>query len=243
MKQFVAVDLETTGLRPEQDHIIEIGALKYQDGVCVEKFSELVKPPVSISQRIYEITGINDTTVAGARSISEVLRSFCEFVGEEQALLGHNLRFDYSFLKAAAQREKIPFEKKGLDTLQLARTLLLELPKKNLEAVSQHYGVNNPRAHRAFEDAMTTAQVYFKMLQQFGEQKQELFVPKEMQVKIKKVEPATQRQKNYLNDLLKYHTIQDEIFLEERNLKWEDLTKSQASRLIDELISHYGRIR
>ena len=243
MKSFIAVDLETTGLSPEQNHIIEIGALKYVDGTCVEKFSKLVKPPVSIPDRITEITGIDDEMVTNADPIDVVWHAFEQFVDQEEVLLGHNLKFDYAFLKAAAKRQKRTFNKKGFDTLLLARKLLPELPKKNLTMVSAHYGVTNPRAHRAYEDAQTTAEVYFAMLREFGNSNADLFVPKEMQVKVKKEEPITQRQKNYLIDLLKYHKIQGEVFFKEKGTTIDELTKSQASKMIDGIILQYGRIK
>lgn len=243
MQTFIAVDLETTGLSPEKDHIIEIGALKYVDGKCVEKFSRLVKPPVSISYRIKEITGIDDRMVEKEAGIESVFPAFLEFVGEEETLLGHNLKFDFSFLKAAARKQGISFQKKGLDTLKMARTLLTDLPRKNLETVSTYYNVVNPRAHRAYEDAETTAKVYFKMLEEFGKSRPEVFVAQEMQVKVKKTEPATLKQKNYLLDLLKYHKIQVEAFLDKKGTTLDEMTKSQASRMIDEIILHYGKIR
>ena len=212
------------------------------EGKCVEQFSSLVKPPVSISYRIKEITGIDDRMVEEEAGIEQVFPAFLEFVGEEQILLGHNLKFDFSFLKAAAKKLGFTFEKKGLDTLKMARTLLTDLPRKNLETVSAHYHVVNPRAHRAYEDAETTAKVYFKMLEEFGETKPEAFVPQEMQVKIKKIEPATLKQKNYLLDLLKYHKIKVEAFLDEKGTNLNEMTKSQASRMIDEIILNYGKI-
>lgn len=242
MQNFIAVDIETTGLSPEKNHIIEIGALKYVDGKCVETFSRLVKPPVSISRRIYEITGISDKTVEQEAPILVVMREFLHFVGEEQVLLGHNLKFDYSFLKTAAKQQGNSFEKKGLDTLFLARKFLSELPSKNLATVSSHYGIVNERAHRAYEDAKTTAEVYLAMREQFAEENPEAFLPREMQYKVKKVEPATDRQKNYLIDLLKYHKIKDEAFFDEKGTTINDLTKSQASKMIDSLILQYGRI-
>ena len=242
MNTFIAVDLETTGLRPEKDFIIEIGAMKYENGMPVKRFSSLVKPPVSISNRIYEITGIDDAMVADAPDITIVMQQFLAFVGEEQVLLGHNLRFDYSFLKASAKRQGISFQKKGLDTLLIARKMLNQLPQKKLANLSEHYGVINPRAHRAFEDADTTAKVYLCMYEEFKEVAPELFVPKEMQYKVKKVEPITIKQKNYLLDLLKYHKIQGEAFFGEKGKKIDALTKSEASKMIDEVISHYGRI-
>lgn len=242
MRTFIAVDLETTGLSPEKDFIIEIGALKYENGVAKERFSSLVKPPVPISSQIYEITGINDEMVEDALPVGEVMKQFLDFVGDEEVLLGHNLRFDYSFLKTNAKRMGVSFQKKGLDTLLIARKVLSRLPQKKLSNLSNYYGVVNPRAHRAFEDAETTAKVYFKMYEEFGSKEKELFIPREMQYKVKKVEPITIKQKNYLIDLLKYHKIQVETFFGEKGKKIDALTKSEASKLIDEIISHYGRI-
>ncbi len=239
---FIAVDLETTGLQPGKDFIIEIGALKFVKGECVKTFSSLVKPPVSISRKIVDITGIEDAMVEHAPDIAQVFAEFLDFVGEEEVLLGHNLRFDYSFLKVAAQELGYSFQKKGLDTLYLARKLLPQLPKKNLETVSQFYHVVNPRAHRAFDDAETTAKVYFKILEEFYEKNPESFVPREMQIKVKKTEPATVKQKNYLLDLLKYHKIQGEAFLNENGTTLDTMTKSQVSKMIDGIILQYGRI-
>ena len=167
MNTFIAVDLETTGLRPEKDFIIEIGAMKYENGMPVKRFSSLVKPPVSISNRIYEITGIDDAMVADAPDITIVMQQFLAFVGEEQVLLGHNLRFDYSFLKTSAKRQGIAFQKKGLDTLLIARKVLTDLPQKKLADLSAYYGITNPRAHRAFEDAITTAKLYLALIEKF----------------------------------------------------------------------------
>ena len=242
MQTFIVVDLETTGLSPETDHIIEIGALKYVDGTCVEMFSQLVKPPVSISRRIYEITGIDDAMVKGQPEIQEAMEKFLEFVGEEQVLLGHNIRFDYSFLKTAAKKLKYNFSMKCLDTLGIARKVLPDLPKKNLETVSSHYHIVNPRAHRAYEDAKTTAMVYDCMWKEFGMLYPEVFQPKDIQIKVKKAEPITLKQKNYLIDLLKYHKIQGEAFFSEKGKQIDALTKSEASKIIDEIIFQYGRI-
>lgn len=242
MKTFIAVDLETTGLSADKDCIIEIGALKYKDGECLETFSKLVKPPVPISPRITEITGIRDAMVADAEPIEVVMKEFIEFVGEEEVLLGHNLSFDYGFLKVNAAEIGINFQKKGLDTLKIARKMLADLPKKDLTTVSTHYGVVNPCAHRAYEDAMTTAQVYLKMLREFGTDNPELFLPKPLQHKRKKTEPMTIKQKKYLLDLLKCHRIQGETFFGQQGKDIDDLTKSEASKLIDKIIATYGRI-
>lgn len=244
MKTFIAVDLETTGLSAEKDYIIEIGALKYQEEKCVGTFSRLVKPPVAISKRITEITGIDDKMVEDAQPIEVVMKDFLDFVGEEKVLLGHNLRFDYSFLKVHAKRLGYSFSIKGLDTLGIARKFLTNLPKKNLAALCEYYQVINPCAHRAYEDAKTTAVIYAKLHNDFANHNPEDFQPKELKYKEKKTEPITRKQKKYLIDLVKYHKIQGEVFLDEDDMEQtiDTMTKSEASRKIDEIILHYGKM-
>lgn len=242
MKTFIAVDLETTGLSPEEDYIIEIGALKYQEGKCKGTFSQLVKPPVSISRRITEITGIDNKMVQNAPSIELVMKDFLDFVGEEKVLLGHNLRFDYSFLKVHAKRLGYDFPMEGLDTLRIARKFLTNLPKKNLAALCEYYQVINPCAHRAYEDAKTTAVIYANLHNGFAKDNPEAFQPQEMKYKEKKKEPMTGKQKKYLIDLVKYHKIQDEVFLGNMEGFLDAMTKSEASKKIDEIILHYGKM-
>lgn len=243
MKTFVAVDLETTGLSPESDHIIEIGALKYQEGKCVEIFSRLVKPPVSISYQITEITGIDDTMVKDQPGIDVVMKEFLDFLGEEKVLLGHNLRFDYSFLKINAKKLGYPFVMRGLDTLIIARKYLKQLPKRNLGMLCEYYDVVNRNAHRAYEDARATAIIYAKMHNDFSKEHPEAFVAKDLNYKVKKNEPATEKQKKYLIDLVEYHKIQGEVFLEGVEKYMEKLSKSDASRKIDEIILKYGKMK
>lgn len=242
MKTFIAVDLETTGLSPEEDYIIEIGALKYQDGKCKGTFSQLVKPPISISRRITEITGIDNKMVQNEPPIEVVMKEFLDFVGEEKVLLGHNLQFDYSFLKVHGKRRGYDLTMKGLDTLRIARKFLKNLPKKNLGALCEYYHVINPCAHRAYEDAKTAAVIYAKLHNDFAKDNPESFQPQDMKYKEKKKEPMTEKQKKYLIDLVKYHKIQDEVFLGDTEAFFDTMTKSEASRKIDEIILHYGKM-
>ena len=103
---YVVVDLENTGLQPARDRILEIGAWKVVDGKITEKFWEYVNPQMDISERIQELTGISNETVKDARVISEVLPEFVAFC-EGFDLLGHNILFDYSFLKQQAVQFRI----------------------------------------------------------------------------------------------------------------------------------------
>ena len=131
IKDYVAFDLETTGLNVETDYIIEIGALKVIDGKVCERFMEFLKPPVSISPMITNITGITNEMVAGARNTRDIIRDFVEFC-DDFVLVGHNIMFDYKFSKKYANQYGLSFEKKGIDTLKIARKTLCNLESKSL---------------------------------------------------------------------------------------------------------------
>ena len=98
---YVAIDLETTGLDPKKEKIIEIGAVKVVDGQVAEEFSTLVDPRRLLEERISELTGITDAELSGAPYIDEIIGLAAEFIGD-LPLLGHRILFDYSFLKRAA---------------------------------------------------------------------------------------------------------------------------------------------
>ena len=95
---YVAFDIETTGLNPKYDKIIEIGAVRVRDGEPADTFSTFINPGKSLPERIVELTGIHDEDVAGAPYIDALLEPFLSFVGDD-VLLGHNFLFDYSFVK------------------------------------------------------------------------------------------------------------------------------------------------
>ncbi len=123
---YVSRDLETTGLNPKRDRIIEIGAIRVEQGQIVEEFSTFVDPGRKLEERITELTGIRDEDLADAPQLDEVFPKLLEFMGE-LPLLGHSILFDYSFLKKAAVDRKITFERSAVDTLQVARKYLPEL--------------------------------------------------------------------------------------------------------------------
>lgn len=230
---FISVDIETTGLSPVKDKIIEIGALKVVEGKVIEEFDILIDPRVELPERIVELTGISQDMLTGRPTIEEVLPKFLEFA-KDLPLLGHNIVFDYSFLKTAAAKQKLVFERKGIDTLQIARTLLSDLESKSLEALCQYYGIVNKKHHRAFEDAKATMMLYEK-LSSHENATSELLKSKPLVYRVKKVEPATLRQKKLLKDLIKYHKIEIKQSI-------DTMTKSEASRLMDQIFSTHGRL-
>lgn len=234
MKEYIVVDLETTGLAPKTDRILEVGAWKVADGQFVQKFHRMVDPGMKVPERITALTGICDSMVQGQPMIDTVFREFVEFAGE-LPLLGHNLMFDYAFLKHAAANLKIPFERAGADTLKITRKVLSELPSRKLCDLCAYFEIPQRKAHRADEDAYVTALLYEKLKNRFEINDPELFVPVQLQYKAKKQSPITNAQKGYLNDLLKYHKIKCDMQI-------DSLTKSEASRFIDGIILQYGKI-
>ena len=100
---YVVIDLETTGLSPKYEKIIEIGAVRIRNGEVSDTFSTFVNPGKSLPPRITELTGINEAELVNAPYIEEILDEFLDFIGDD-VLMGHNLLFDYSFIKKFAFR-------------------------------------------------------------------------------------------------------------------------------------------
>lgn len=233
IKDFVAVDIETTGLSPADSRIIEIGAARYQNGTEIEAFQVLINPFVPLSQKIIELTGIVDEMLIGAKTEEEGIKEFLDFL-KKDVILGHNILFDYSFLKIAAQRYGLSFACEGIDTLALCKKYHKEAEKRSLEAMCLCYQIKNETAHRALSDARASASLYFKLGEQFSHG--EDFLASPLLFKVKKSSVATEKQKKYLLDLVKYHKIE---LLENP----DQMTKSEASTKIDQIISTYGNKR
>lgn len=233
-RSYVAFDLETTGLRPKYDQILEIGAVKIECGEVTGTYETFIDSGAEIPARITELTGITREMVAGSPGIREAVEGFLEFSGGH-VLLGHNILFDYSFMKRNVMNLGGTYERKGLDTLAISRICLAELPGKSLDKMAAHYGIPQEQHHRALDDALTAARLYERLLEDFGEKRPDLFEAAPLVFKIKKEGPITNSQKVYLRDLLKYHKI-------DSNVKIEMLTKNEASRMIDTIISQHGKM-
>lgn len=230
---FVSIDLETTGLNPKYDKIIEIGAVKIIGGREVDRFESLINPGRQIEERITELTGIKNEDLIDAPYIEEVYPKLLEFL-EELPLLGHSILFDYSFLKKEAVNNKLVFEKNGIDTLKIARKYLDSLEHRNLGFLCQHFEIPI-HAHRALEDAMATAKLYEKLVEQFFNEEDKLFFPSPLIFKIKRDTPATKAQKERLERLLALHN-------ETCIYDIEHMTRSEASRETDKLLAKYAEM-
>jgi DNA polymerase III subunit epsilon len=231
---FVCFDIETTGLNPQKEKIIEIGAQKVVDGKIVGHFSELINPREPLSNVITNLTGISDSMLKDAETEETVINKFLEFASDF-ILIGHNIKFDYSFVKEAAKRQKLSFERFGIDTLEISRKMHRDLESRSLESLCRYYQINNNHAHRAYDDAKATTLLYVNLCNQFFLENPDVFMPKPLIYKAKKIQSITNKQKNYLIDLLKYHNI-------EYVQPIDTLTQSEASKWIDRIILENGRI-
>ena len=230
LQNFICIDLETTGLNPKRDRIIEIGAVKVREGKIVENFQQLINPQQQLEERVELLTGIISKELEGQPTIQEILPSLKEFLGED-VLLGHRVLFDYSFLKRVFTNEKISFERKGIDTLKLARQFVTECESKKLESLCKHYGIEH-QAHRALGDALATVELYQKLSESFYEPK--AFEPKPLEFKIKKESPITKAQKERLTLLLAKHNLVSKCEI-------ASMTRNEASRYMDQILAIYGR--
>ena len=159
---YVVVDLETTGLSPFYDKIIEIAAVRVTDGRPEETFSTLVDPKTHISSEITALTGISDAMVKGAPDIGSAMPEFLKFAGNS-TLLGHNIiRFDLRFLQNYAEMENY-----CIDTLNFAQHLKADTGGLSLTALCSHFGVINDSAHRALSDCLATHEVYQRLKDEF----------------------------------------------------------------------------
>lgn len=232
---YIALDLETTGLNPAADRILEIGAIKVVHGKIKETYETLVNPGRKIEERIELLTGITNEMAAEGIELKRAVMELVEFC-EDLPLLGHNILFDYSFVKQNTMNLNISFEKEGVDTLKIARVLFPNMEHRSLQALCSYYKIQQEKAHRATSDALSAMELYGRMIKEFPDTPDELFNPKMLIYRAKRQGPITPAQKGYLNDLIKYHKISLEVSV-------DSLTKNEASRIIDRIILEYGRIQ
>ncbi len=166
--EFVAFDLETTGLNNRNDTIIEIGAVLMKEGRELGRFQTFVDPGRRLDKKITELTGITDDMLLGAPKIEEVLPQFLEFLGD-RPLIAHNADFDVGFVREAAKKLELPFGPTYIDTLVLSQNLLPHLNKFKLDRVAQELKLPNFNHHRAGDDAMTCGLIFHHLVPKLRE--------------------------------------------------------------------------
>lgn len=175
--QYCMVDVETTGLSPQWNDIIEIGAIRYKDGVEVERFQSLVQPPISddglyVDPFIEDLTGITNAMLADAPRAVDVLPLFLGFLNND-IILGYNTSFDVNFLYDACDRYlQKAFPNDYMDVMRLARKLYPDLLHHRLKDMATYYGIDQGQAHRTINDCEATERVFHKLyadgVAQFG---------------------------------------------------------------------------
>lgn len=234
LESYVVVDLEMTGLRAKTDRILEIGAVKVENHQITETYQKMINAGIKIPKEVQKLTGITDEMAAAGVEEREAVEGFFDFC-RGFPLVGHNIIFDYSFLKQYAVNHKVTFEKNGIDTLKLSRKFLPELEKKTLDYLCEYLKIERNQNHRALEDARATYVLLEYLREKYAEQEPEAFRPLPLVYRAKKQSPATERQKRHLKELAEYHKIELDIDI-------ETLTKSEASRKTDRILAQYGKM-
>ena len=226
ISDYIAIDLETTGIRLSKDKIIEVGLLKVKDSHIIDTFSCVINLDMQVDDKILELTKISKNELENAKRIHEVINHIVDFC-EEYVLLGHNTIFDYSFVKKEANRAGLEFEKRGIDTYKLCKRVLPENVRKNLTEACNYFGIERKNSHRAFSDAYYTHVLFQEIIKNF----KTLEISSEaMKVKIKKFVPIRKRTKEDLQKLLNCHRIGCKVNI-------DLLSESEAKRMMDKIKS------
>lgn len=162
---FIVVDLETTGLEPNLDSIIEIAAVKVVNGRIVDELTHLVNPHIFIPQETTDITGITTEMLKDSLLFSDVVDEYMGWFAEGGVFVAHNVDFDRNFFNAHLRRmDRMEIPNPYLCTFKLAKTVHPNLPRYGLGVLAETFGVELPQAHRAIHDARATAELLIKFM-------------------------------------------------------------------------------
>ncbi len=154
LQQYAIIDVETTGLSPKEDRVIEISVLKYDGREIVDRFTTLVNPEIRLSPGIVRLTGIDNSLLKDAPKFYEIARKIVTMT-DGAIIIGHNVRFDYAFLRHEFSRLGYRYVRKHLCTMRLSRKIMPGLPSYRLSILAKRLGLALP-GHRAEKDAETT---------------------------------------------------------------------------------------
>lgn len=168
---YIVFDIETTGLSVTQNKIIEIAAVKMQDGKEIDRFATFVNPHERIPYNIQQLTNINDDMVKDAPELEPVIRDFVQFAGDG-VLVAHNARFDMGFIQASLKQIGLPeLPNPVLDTLELARLLFPKNKNHRLNTMADKYKVGLESHHRAIDDTVALAGILIGLLNDAAQMK------------------------------------------------------------------------
>ena len=161
--KFVALDFETSGTDPRTDRVIQVGAVKIEDGQVVARFSSFVASVRSIPVRVKRMTGITEADLAGAPAAHEVMQDLLGFIGDSP-IVSHNASFEQGFIEAEASKAGIRLpELRYVDTVEFSRVACPDAHVHRLDSLASSLGIPQPKHHDALEDAQTCASLYLKL--------------------------------------------------------------------------------
>ena len=161
---YTVIDIETTGLSPLWDEIIELAAIRYRNRRPIETFHPLVKPQIPINAFITMLTGISNEMVKNSPGVADVIGQYLSFIGDD-VVVGHNVSFDINFIyDASVNHAGKPFTNDYINTVRFANKLLPDLQHRTLGAVCQRLGISPDGAHRALKDCELTNQIFQCMI-------------------------------------------------------------------------------
>jgi DNA polymerase III epsilon subunit family exonuclease len=164
--KYVVFDIETTGLDTSMDRIVEIAAIKVEDGIVIDEFETLINPLIDIPTVVSNIHGITNEMVKDAPYPGVALSKFIHFVNDVDYIIGHNAkRFDFPFIESECTRNFVKYPKIIVkDTLWKARKYIKGLRSYSLASLCRIYSISNENAHRAMSDVYATHYVYLELL-------------------------------------------------------------------------------
>ena len=167
--RYIAFDVETTGLYPSSDRIVEIGAVLFENGKPTKKYGTLVNAMVSIPSSATEVNHIDNNMIKTAPSETEVYRNLVDFLGDalqkNTIICAHNAKFDFGFLSETLMRLGYDGNIRYVDTLSLSRKWVKGLVNYKQETVANYFGLHNTNAHRAENDAEICGNLLWKLIQ------------------------------------------------------------------------------
>lgn len=156
---YVVFDIETSGLNPIKDKIIEIAAIKYINNKKVSEFSYLIDPEVDISEIVTRVTGLTYDDLKGQKKIDEVLPMFLDFIAD-YTIIGHNVKFDYDFIEFNIKKLNLKhIRNRIIDTLFLSRITIYDSKNHKLQTLKEYLKLNY-NSHRALDDCYTCNELY-----------------------------------------------------------------------------------